>query len=149
MYLIPVLFLTQKLAFLRNLYVKQSITSLHDKSSAWLGLGQTAPIIWRYREIVSKQKAASKPSQIPAFTGVLLITTYLGASLLLGVIAPDLVMVGGSVGNTSSVQYLVPKLANIGSSPTQYVYVSLRAVARHRPLTPTKTLADYKKLSPS
>ncbi|EKM56780.1 uncharacterized protein PHACADRAFT_63701, partial [Phanerochaete carnosa HHB-10118-sp] len=114
-YLVPTLFITQKLAFRRTVHVNQTLTSIHDKTSAWLGLGATAPVLWRYLTafIRKKEDRAAKRGELPAFVGVSLITIYLSCSLLLGIIAPDLVTVADTVGDTGSYQKIASNLQGV------------------------------------
>ena len=122
-YTVPALFIVQKLAFRRNLRVKQSLTSLHDKSSAWLGLGATAPVIWRYRDLFPlRRNDRDWRNSLTAFGGIFCVLVYLVSGLLLALVAPELITTGDTAGNVTNVQHLVPSLLNIGPDENQYVF---------------------------
>ncbi|GJE91632.1 hypothetical protein PsYK624_077820 [Phanerochaete sordida] len=72
---------TQSLAFRSDLYVRQTLTALHDKSSAWLGLGAACSSLWEQ----FKMRAA--------MLGVAYITAYLVGMWLLHVTIPTVLSV--------------------------------------------------------
>ena len=76
------LLITQNLALKRNYHVKQTLSALHEKSAAWLGLGSAVTGMWRQR----KHKAAR--------LGVFLILAYLACLFILGSSVPALINVG-------------------------------------------------------
>ena len=72
--MILLLFITQGLALRRNYHLRQSLSALHEKSAAWLGLGSAVTGMWRQRT----QKNRTTP------TGIFLILAYLGGQFALG-----------------------------------------------------------------
>lgn len=70
--------MTQKLALQRDLCTRQTLTSIHDKSSAWLGLGSSLQSLW-YQ---TKLRAAT--------WGVTLVTGYLMGIFILHITIPSL-----------------------------------------------------------
>lgn len=38
---------TQRLALRNNMYTRQTLTAIHDKNSAWLGLGSALASLWQ------------------------------------------------------------------------------------------------------
>lgn len=77
-----VLLVTQGLALTRNYHVAQSLSALHEKSAAWLGLGSAFIGMWRQRT----HRAAP--------LDVFCILLYLSCLFALGVTTPALVNVG-------------------------------------------------------
>lgn len=75
-YLSLLVYLTQRLALRSELYTKQTLTALHDKNNAWLGLGSAVMTMWDQRKIPT------------ALGGVGLITCYLIAVYLLHISIP-------------------------------------------------------------
>ncbi|GJE91559.1 hypothetical protein PsYK624_077090 [Phanerochaete sordida] len=67
---------TQALAFRSDLYVRQTLTALHDKSSAWLGLGAACGSLWDQLKLRA------------AMVGVVYITAYLFGVWLLHITIP-------------------------------------------------------------
>ncbi|EKM52147.1 uncharacterized protein PHACADRAFT_151151 [Phanerochaete carnosa HHB-10118-sp] len=67
---------TQSLAFRSDLYVRQTLTSLHDKSNAWLGLGAACGSLWDQFKLRA------------AMVGVVYITVYLLGVWLLHITIP-------------------------------------------------------------
>ena len=80
-YIIPLTLVTQTLALRRNYYVRQTLSALHEKSAAWLGLGSAVGGMWRQRKL----RAAS--------SGVFLILSYLACLFALGSTFPSLITV--------------------------------------------------------
>ncbi|PSS34163.1 hypothetical protein PHLCEN_2v1780 [Hermanssonia centrifuga] len=78
-YLILVLLVTQDLALKRNFHITQSLTSLHDKSSSWFGLGSAISVLCN----------RGRPAKDTV--GVLHIVLYLASIWCLGVTTPALV----------------------------------------------------------
>lgn len=68
--------ITQTLAFRRDIYVRQTLTALHDKSTAWLGLGSASLSLWRQFKLRA------------AMVGVLYITAYLLGIWMLHITIP-------------------------------------------------------------
>ncbi|KAJ3558246.1 hypothetical protein NM688_g1043 [Phlebia brevispora] len=81
-FLVVVLTFTQGLALKRNYHVRQSLTALHEKSSAWLGLGPSLTVMWRQR----RHRAAR--------LGAFLILGYLATMFALGITDAALLTVG-------------------------------------------------------
>ncbi|PSS34165.1 hypothetical protein PHLCEN_2v1782 [Hermanssonia centrifuga] len=78
-YLVLVLLVTQNLALKRNFHITQSLTSLHDKSNSWLGLGSAIGALFHRK----------RPAR-DTF-GVFCILSYLACMLVLGITTPALV----------------------------------------------------------
>lgn len=77
-YLTVLVLLTQHLALRGNLHTRQTLTAIHDKNIAWLGLGSALNSLWRQ---------FSLPATVP---GVLLITLYLLGHFTLHITIPSL-----------------------------------------------------------
>lgn len=43
--------LTQRLALRRDLLTRQTLTAIHDRSGAWLGLGAAAVAVWQQTKL--------------------------------------------------------------------------------------------------
>lgn len=127
-YLVPLLFVVQKLALKRDLNQKQSLTAMHDKSAAWLSLGVTGATMWKYRSLfhIGQPDKEIWRRDIKAFGGVVCILLYLGGVLGLGLIAPDLVTLSGLIGNSTNVARVTSLLASIGQDSNQCVGLFLR-----------------------
>lgn len=97
-YLVPFLYLTQKLALRRNIRVKHSLTAMDDQANAWLGLGATVPVLWRYKDMFSSEGRKTRRSDLAALGFIFCIVFYLGASLLLGIAASDLFIFANTYG---------------------------------------------------
>lgn len=69
---------TQRLALSKDMHTRQTLTAIHDKSSAWLGLGSAAFSAWKQTRL----RAAP--------WGVLCITLYLLGVFTLHVTIPGL-----------------------------------------------------------
>ena len=70
--------LTQQLALKREFHVSQTLSALHDKSSAWLGVGSSALVLW------SQLKVRTAPLRI------LLIAIYLAGIFVFHITTPSL-----------------------------------------------------------
>ncbi|KIP03130.1 hypothetical protein PHLGIDRAFT_16082 [Phlebiopsis gigantea 11061_1 CR5-6] len=101
-YLVPLLFVVQKLALKRDLNQKQSLTAMHDKSAAWLSLGVTGATMWKYRSLfhIGQPDKEIWRRDIKAFGGVVCILLYLG-------------------GNSTNVARVTSLLASIGQDSNQ------------------------------
>lgn len=69
---------TQQLSLQRDLQTRQTLTAIHDKSSAWLGLASSLSSLWQQWKIPT------------AVWGVIDITLYLGGIFALHVTIPSL-----------------------------------------------------------
>ena len=76
------LVVTQTLALKRNYYIQQSLTALHEKSAAWLGLGSALSGMWRSR------------SYKGARWSLLLVLLYFVCLFALSVTTPALINIG-------------------------------------------------------
>lgn len=80
-YLAGILVLTQKLALCREFCTRQTLSAIHDKSSAWLSLGSSVFSLWHQL-------------QVPAATsGVIQITLYLLGIFVLHITIPTIASV--------------------------------------------------------
>ena len=69
---------TQQLSLQRDLQTRQTLTAIHDKSAAWLGLAASVSSLWQQFKIPT------------AVWGVLHITLYLGGIFALHITVPSL-----------------------------------------------------------
>ncbi|KAI0340304.1 hypothetical protein BDW22DRAFT_1421685 [Trametopsis cervina] len=107
--LVVVLYFTQKLALRRNLHVSQSLTSVHDKSAAWMGLGSATISVWnQLTGSVTKTKAEAEVTGATDATSqqykykhgfmqglaVFAILLYLVGLFILGLTLPLLLNIG-------------------------------------------------------
>lgn len=97
-YTAGLVFLTQQLAVSRNLLLRQKLTSAHDKTSAWNGLGSAVVAVWRQYSIPT------------AVSGTIAIATYLACISALHITTPAILRLvpfnstrGISVGTSISV----------------------------------------------
>lgn len=70
---------TQRLALQRELHVQQKYTSIHDKSTSWLGLGSSLLTL-------VKQDGTTSST----FWGVMLIVAYLSCIFVIHITTPNL-----------------------------------------------------------
>lgn len=82
LYLAILVLVSQRLALVRDLHTRQTLTAIHDKSSAWLGLGSSIMVL----KDQLKVRAA-----IPS---VAFIALYLGGVAALHITTPASVSVG-------------------------------------------------------
>ena len=61
--MVILLYLTQKLALRRNLHVPQTLTSIHDKSSACLGLFPALVSTWKQFSLTDDEKEAAEKAR--------------------------------------------------------------------------------------
>ncbi|KIP05637.1 hypothetical protein PHLGIDRAFT_145519 [Phlebiopsis gigantea 11061_1 CR5-6] len=119
-YLVPLLFVTQKLALRKDLHLEQSLTAMHDKSRAWLSLGATSVTLWRYRSLLSlRQDRGQLPNELKAMGTILCVLLYFIGGIALTILAPDLMLPGNIVGDKTSFQRLTSYISNIGSDRNQ------------------------------
>ena len=71
---------------------------MDDQAHAWLGLGATVPVLWRYKDMFYKDARATRHNDLKTLGFLLCIVFYSGASLLLGVAAADLFVFANSSG---------------------------------------------------
>lgn len=69
---------TQRLALRSDLFTRQTLTAIHDKNAAWLGLGSAFGSLWQQLELPA------------AVYGVALITLYLLGIFALHITIPSL-----------------------------------------------------------
>ncbi|GJE92149.1 hypothetical protein PsYK624_083020 [Phanerochaete sordida] len=116
-YLVPLLYLTQLLALKRDLHLKQTLTAMHDKSQAWLSLGASGVTIVKYRDLFSrKSRGTTLRQELAALGTVFSVFVYLAGSLVLGIIAPDLISTFTRSANDTSFEPLLAALPNIGQN---------------------------------
>lgn len=77
-YLTVLVLLTQRLALRGDLYTRQTLTAIHDKNTAWLGLGSSFTSLWKQKRLPA------------AVYGVTLITLYLLGIFTLHITIPTL-----------------------------------------------------------
>ena len=77
-YLALLVLATQQLSLQRDLQTRQTLTAIHDKSAAWLGLAASVSSLWQQFKIPT------------AVWGVLHITLYLGGIFALHITVPSL-----------------------------------------------------------
>ena len=75
LFLTVILFLTQKLATMRNLTISQSLTATHDQISAWSGLGKALKTVLKQLDVVS---------------GPMAIAVYLGCITIVHITTPSI-----------------------------------------------------------
>lgn len=80
-YFAALVMVTQRLALVRDLHTRQTLTAIHDKSSAWLGLGSAVFSLMNQTKISA------------ALSGVFFIILYLGGIAVLHVAIPASVSV--------------------------------------------------------
>ena len=121
LYLVPLLYLTQLLALRRDLHVEQTLTAMHDKSQAWLSLGATGVTLWKYRDIFGTRKSNRNIwwQDLASLAGIICVFLYLAGSLVLTIMAPDLITAGPIFGNTNDFQQLTSVLPSIGQDVNQ------------------------------
>ena len=88
-YLVPLLYVTQKLALRRNIRIQHTLTAMDDKATAWLGLGAAIPVLWRYRDLC-RSKDSTWRKEFKALGIILSIILYFLSSLLLTIVTPHL-----------------------------------------------------------
>ena len=78
--------------------------------------------MWKYRNILGRSQPDKRlrTRDCVAFFYIFLVLLYFGGGLVLGILAPDLITIGGIVGNTTDVQSLTSFIPNIGQDPNQY-----------------------------
>lgn len=81
LYLALLVLVTQRLALVRDLRTQQTLTAIHDKTSAWLGLGSSLATL------VDQVKVPATVS------GVLFIVLYLAGIAVLHVVIPAAISV--------------------------------------------------------
>ena len=119
--MVPLLLITQQLAYRKFLYIKQTLTGLHDKSAAWDGLGASFQALWDYRGVfIGRQR-----SELRAFRGVSLILLYLGGQWVLNLVAPNLLNIDTTLGNPLDVLMLTENITELVGSDTQYVLLCM------------------------
>ncbi|KAJ7579190.1 hypothetical protein C8J56DRAFT_1110410 [Mycena floridula] len=74
-YLTILLFITQKLALRRVLSSAKTMTALHDRQSAWVGLGSAVNVLWNQRSVPASVWGVTVVTLYLAFTAGLKITT--------------------------------------------------------------------------
>ena len=75
---------TQNLALRRNLQVRQTLSAIHDKSAAWLGIGSSLLALLRQRKLNTD------------VLGVLQITIYLVLLFTLHITIPSMFLVSAT-----------------------------------------------------
>lgn len=101
--------LTQRLALRIELYTVQTLTAIHDKTNAWLGLGSAAVSVWQQTKVPA------------ALSGVTCITVYLAAVFALHITIPAMFNVAPF--NATMPTAHQTQLAN---ASFDYKYVNLR-----------------------
>ncbi|KAI0777065.1 hypothetical protein BC629DRAFT_1525131 [Irpex lacteus] len=81
LYLAALVLITQRLALIRDLHTRQTLTAIHDKASAWLGLGSSLFALWDQKSLCSSA------------LGVILIGLYWAGIAVLHIIIPASVSV--------------------------------------------------------
>ncbi|GJE93642.1 hypothetical protein PsYK624_098020 [Phanerochaete sordida] len=89
-YTVPLLFITQKLALRHVVRADQTLTAMDDQAHAWLGLGATVPVLWRYKDLFSKDSRRTRRDDLKTLAFLVCVVLYLGAGLVLGMVATDL-----------------------------------------------------------
>lgn len=84
---------TQRIALIRDLHTQQTLTAIHDKSSAWLGIGSSMLALF---DQVSVPSATSK---------VVFITLYLAGITVLHVSIP----ISWSIGTYNAAVSTLPR----------------------------------------
>lgn len=121
------LWLTQKLALRRNLHVPQTLTSVHDKSAAWLGLGTAVGALWNQlwrsdseRRAAQKFKTEGIPyvpkHDFSRLFGIVFIVIYLSGLFVLGLTMPLLLDIGFVYDNDERFVNITALLPSIGSN---------------------------------
>ena len=93
---------------------------MHDKGAAWLSLGATSATVWKYRNVL-RPSEQHRGRDLAPLGGILCILLYLGGGLGLGIIAPDLITLGGLVGNTTNIVPVTQFLPGVGENTVLYV----------------------------
>lgn len=78
MYTAVLVLITQQLALRRDFHLRQTLSALHDKQSAWLGIGSSALVLWRQRKVNT------------ALWSVVTVALYLGGIFTLHITTPGL-----------------------------------------------------------
>lgn len=99
--------LAQRLALRTELYTVQTLTALHDKANAWLGLGSAAVSMWQQTKVCA------------ALSGVTCIAVYLTAIFALHITIPAIFNVAPF--NATMLTMHQTKLATASFNP-KYVY---------------------------
>ncbi|GJE93647.1 hypothetical protein PsYK624_098070 [Phanerochaete sordida] len=99
-YTVPLLFITQKLALRRVVRADHTLTAMDDQASAWLGLGATVPVVWRYKDMLGKGARGTRKADLRTLAFIVCIVLYLGAGLVLGMVATDLFVFANTWGAT-------------------------------------------------
>lgn len=86
-------FVTQALSVKQLLHIEQSLTSVHDKYAAWLGLLSSLKSLVQYRDVFTAQRGPSSDRNIISGAGVFMIGLYLLSATVLELIAPRLAFV--------------------------------------------------------
>lgn len=92
---------TQSLALKRNYHIQQSLTALHEKSAAWLGLGAAVSGLWRTH------------SYKGAKWSMFLILLYFLCLFTLGITTPALINIGFTNDSDSQFSHLTGYLAQV------------------------------------
>ncbi|KIP01733.1 hypothetical protein PHLGIDRAFT_505159 [Phlebiopsis gigantea 11061_1 CR5-6] len=118
-YLVPLLYITQKLALRRNVRMQHTLTAMDDKATAWLGLGAAVPVLWRYRDLF-RRKDVTWRMDLRALADVACILLYFLASGLLGLVVPYLFQFGNTYGQLKSQKLVeaLPRVANDAAHST-------------------------------
>ncbi|EKM52091.1 uncharacterized protein PHACADRAFT_187439, partial [Phanerochaete carnosa HHB-10118-sp] len=119
--------LTQSLAFRSDLYVRQTLTALHDKSGAWLGLGAAFTSLWAQFKLRA------------AIAGVMYITAYLFGVWLLHITIPTVLNVVPYNATVSTVHHTVLANATFGTDSVSAYDILL---VYDQPEVPTLGLQD-------
>ena len=80
-YLAALILITQRLALHVDLFSSRTLTAVHDKSSAWLGLGSAFMSLWQQTKLPSST------------VGVLSIVIYLLGTFILHITIPGVFQV--------------------------------------------------------
>ncbi|GJE92163.1 hypothetical protein PsYK624_083160 [Phanerochaete sordida] len=117
-YLVPLLYLTQLLALRRDLHLKQTLTAMHDKSEAWLSLGATGVTLFRYMDLFKRNanRDTKWHQELMSLATVFGVFMYLAGSLVLGIIAPDLISTFVQDANSTDYERYTPSLPSIGQN---------------------------------
>ena len=94
----------------RNYHVKQTLSALHEKSAAWMGLGSSAMGLWRQRRLRACR------------LGVFLILSYLACLFTLSLTTPTLINVSYPLGNETVFSHVTQIIAQVGRD--EYVFAS-------------------------
>ncbi|GJE92165.1 hypothetical protein PsYK624_083180 [Phanerochaete sordida] len=117
-YLVPLLYLTQLLALRRDLHLKQTLTAMHDKSQAWLSLGATGVTVFKYIDLFKRNanRDTKWHQELTSLATVFGVFMYLAGSLVLGIIAPDLISTSVHDTNNTNFERYTMALPSIGQN---------------------------------